>query len=67
VVNKEAGDIIDGKIYIVRLGNEVCARHVFKLDDSLRLASSNGEYKEMLANEVEILGRLILTGRWKRH
>jgi len=67
VVLKEAGKIIDGKIYIVRLGNECVARHVFKLDESLRLVASNGEFKEMLAAEVEILGRVILTGRWKRH
>jgi SOS-response transcriptional repressor LexA len=67
VVSKDAIDILDGKIYIVRLGNEVCARHVFKQDDHLRLVSSNGEYKELLATKVEILGRVILSGRWKKH
>lgn len=66
-VNSIDTEIIDGKIYIIRLGNEVCARHVFKQDNYLRLVSSNGDYKEMLATDVEILGRVILSGRWKKH
>ena len=67
IVNSVDTEIVDGRIYIVRLGNESCARHVFKQDNQLRLVSSNGEYKELLATEVEILGRVILSGRWRKH
>jgi repressor LexA len=52
--------IIDGKIYAVRIGGtEVLARHVYKENGHLRLESSNGEYKRLLATDVEIQGRLI--------
>lgn len=67
IVDQAAVDIIDGKIYIVRIDTEVCARHVFKKNDHLRLKSSNGDYEDILARDVEILGRVILTGRWKKH
>lgn len=66
VVDSASTEISDGKIYILRLGNECVARHVFRMDDHLRLVSSNGEYREILATDAEILGRVILTGRWKR-
>jgi repressor LexA len=64
VVDSKAMDVIDGKIYIVRIGNEVCARHVHKQNDRFRLTSSNGDYKDILASEVEILGRVIAAGHW---
>ncbi len=67
LIVEPTGDVIDGKIYTVRLGNEVCARHVFKLDNSVKLVSSNGEYKELKVSEIEILGKVILSGRWKKH
>ncbi|OBW62611.1 MAG: hypothetical protein A9183_06885 [Dehalococcoides mccartyi] len=52
--------IIDGKIYAVRIGGtEVLARHVYKENGHLRLESSNGEYRRLLATDVEIQGRLI--------
>lgn len=60
-------EILDGRIYVVRMGNEVCARHVFKQNDHLRLVSSNGNYQDIKATEVEILGRVVLSGRWKKH
>jgi repressor LexA len=52
-------DIEDGGIYILRLENEVVARHVYKSDDCLRLISSNPLYQEMRADQVEILGKVI--------
>ncbi len=60
-------DIIDGKIYVVRLGNEVCIRHVFKKDDHLRLKSSNGKYQDLSVKDIEILGRVVASGRWQKH
>lgn len=67
IIDRNALEIIDGKIYVIRLGSEVCTRHVYKANDHLRLVSSNGEHREILATKVEILGRVILSGRWKRH
>jgi repressor LexA len=67
VVIEPTSEIIDGKIYIVRLENQCVARHVYKLNGRIRLVSSNGDYKEIQATDVEILGRVILSGRWKKH
>lgn len=67
VVNPDDTAIQDGKIYIIRLDNEVCARHVFKQNDYLRLVSSDNISQEIKASEVEILGRILLSGRWKQH
>jgi SOS-response transcriptional repressor LexA len=57
----------DGQIYIVRIGNEVVARHVYFGKDSVKLIASNGDYREMDVRQVEILGRIIMTGNWKTH
>jgi repressor LexA len=58
---------VDGMIYVVRLGSEVAARHVFRDNGGVRLVSSHGESKEIRAAEVEILGRVILSMSSKRH
>lgn len=53
-------DIVDGKIYIVRIhGNETVARHLFRKDGMIVLTSSNGFYQEMKLEEVEVIGRII--------
>jgi hypothetical protein len=31
------------------------------------LTSSNGKYEKMQVKEVEIKGRVVLSGTWKRH
>jgi repressor LexA len=54
-------------IYVVRLGSEVAARHVFRDNGGVRLVSSHGECREISAAEVEILGRVILSMSAKRH
>lgn len=59
--------IIDGKIYAVRLGNEVVARHVFKENGHIRLESSNGEFKRIEATGVEIMGRIVASVKQLRH
>ena len=38
-------DIIDGKIYIVRLGNQAVARHSYRHGSRYKLVSSNSKYK----------------------
>ena len=60
-------DIIEGKIYILRLGNEVVARHVFTQDGNLRLTSSNSDYQVIKVEEAEIQGRVILSERRTKH
>jgi SOS-response transcriptional repressor LexA len=57
---------MDGKIYAVRIGSEVVARHVFKDDGHVRLVSSDGVSQEIKARELDILGRVILSGHWKK-
>ncbi len=58
---------VDGRIYIVRLGSEVAARHVFRDNGGARLVSSHGESKDISASELEILGRVILSMKYRRH
>ena len=66
IVDPSQRNIVDGKIYAVRLGNETCARHVSVQDGHLRLESSHKDYRVIEASEVEILGRVVLSGRWKK-
>ena len=51
--------IIDGKIYALRIENEVVARHMARSNGTVRLSSSNGDYKDIELSHVEILGRII--------
>jgi repressor LexA len=59
-------DIIANKIYILRLGDEVVARHVLQEKGGLKLIASNGSYQIIEVTEAEILGRVILAGRWQK-
>ena len=67
VVVEPDPDCVNGRIYAVRLGSEVLARHVHWLKDKVKFTAANGEYRELEAKEVEILGRIILSGRWRKH
>jgi SOS-response transcriptional repressor LexA len=67
VVEPTPAELIDGKIYILRLHDEVVARHVYQDKDKVRLVSSKGEFEEIETKEVEILGRVILAGNWKKY
>jgi repressor LexA len=60
-------DIVEGKIYVLRLGNEVVARHVYRQNGELKLVSTNHDYQIIKADEAEVLGRVILSDRWKKH
>lgn len=60
-------EIIDGKMYVIRRQNEVVARHLYTDADKLKLVSSNEDYETVEATDIEVLGRLILSGRWKKH
>ena len=68
VIIEPNAEIIDGKIYIIRLGNETFARHLFRKNGIVVLTSSNGAYQELKLKEVEILGRVIMSfGPEKKH
>jgi len=49
----------DGKIYILRLGNEVVVRHAYRSDETISLVASNQEFKTVKVKDVEILGQLV--------
>lgn len=68
IVDPDA-DFVDGKIYIVRIGNWVMAKHVHRVADKVQLIPSNANYdtREVDEDEVEILGRVILSGSWKEY
>jgi len=52
-------DLIEGRIYAVKLQNEFVARHVHREDGYVILTSSNGKYERMKVEEAEIIGRII--------
>jgi SOS-response transcriptional repressor LexA len=52
-------DMIEGKIYVIRLDNEVVARHVHRENGFAVLTSSNGKYARIEVEKLEVLGRVI--------
>ena len=59
-------EYVDGKIFIVKVENEVVARHVRKQKNKLRLESSNGNYSVIEPSQVELQGRVVLKGHWDK-
>ena len=68
IVDPIPPDYPEGKIYAVRIGDEVTCKHVFHVDDKVRLVSSNSHYEEQIynADDVEVMGRVILWGNWHK-
>jgi len=60
VVIEPTTDLVEGKIYVVKLDNEFVARHVHLKNGTAILTSSNGTYKEIAVNKLEIVGRVVL-------
>jgi len=56
--------IIDGRIYVLRLDNEVVARHVYRQNGKYKLMASNGDYRDIEPEQLEVLGRVIVAGHW---
>lgn len=56
---------INGKIYAIRMDNEMAARHVWKENGHYRLSSSipSETHSDITPDQFEILGRII--GAWK--
>ena len=67
VVVSPQKEIINGKIYVCRIENEVVAKHVFTENNRVRLVSTNPQFKDIELPSGEILGRIILSGRWNEH
>ena len=59
VVIEPFTDLIDGKIYAVKLDNQFVARHVHREKGYVILTSSNGKYEKMKVKELEMVGRII--------
>lgn len=51
---------IDGKIYICRIANECTVKRVFKTLIGYTLKSSNSEFQDIVPEELEILGRVVM-------
>ena len=58
LVDPDAGLRV-GSIHIVRIEDELCARHVFIEDRHVRLIGSNDQYEEIKAKEVQLAGKVI--------
>jgi len=67
LVVDEWAEFVNGRICILRLENEVVARHCYLEGNRMRLIASSGQYQDIEANQVEILGRVILSGKWQEH
>lgn len=48
----------DKKIYLVSYRGEIVLRHVIRRNDHVELYSSNGDYKDIKAEEITIQGRV---------
>lgn len=66
VVDKDA-PFEGGKIYIVQLGDYVVARHCYREKDMLKLISGDGSYLDVKVKDLQILGQVILSGKWREH
>ena len=58
--------IEDGRIFVVRIGNEVTAKKIYRENDCLKLVGSNGTFEVMEPRRVESLGRVIISGHWTK-
>ena len=65
LVDADAG-IQVGSIHIVRIGYELCARHVFLEDGYVRLKASNDHYEEITAHEVDLVGKVVGHIKYRR-
>jgi len=76
VVDQKSTEIIDGKLYLVRVGNHVTIRMMLVTGnpDVYKLINENMEIEEVSfedeqvtgrKNRIEILGRVVLAGGWK--
>ena len=67
VVIEPNAEIIEGKIYIIKIENETIARHVRVRNNKAIMTSSDCDFAEMEIDKMEILGRIRLSGRYQQH
>ncbi|MDO8472235.1 MAG: S24 family peptidase, partial [Dehalococcoidia bacterium] len=58
VVDPDAGLQVS-KIYVVRLGDELCARHLHMDDGQVRLKASNHKYEDIKVSNLDLVGRVV--------
>lgn len=66
VIVEPGAALVSGKIYIVKIGSEFVARHLHLEDGAVVLTSSNGKYARMKLTDLEIAGRVVLAGNWRK-
>lgn len=61
VLVKKGSELRDGRIYVVRTGDEVLLRRVKRIGRSIALIPSNTEYDPMIVSDgdLEIIGRVV--------
>jgi len=65
VVDQNA-ELEAGKLYILELENKMVARCIYWEENKITLVSPDGERRIVKADELKVLGRVILAGRWTR-
>ncbi len=58
VVDPDAG-LEAGRLYVVRIGEEVVARHLVIDGGRVRLRASNDSYQDLTAQSAQVLGRVV--------
>jgi SOS-response transcriptional repressor LexA len=66
VIVEPESKIVNGKLYIIRSGEEVIGRRVIKENNNYVLYSSFGSYTRR-PSDIEVIGRIVLSGQWKEH
>ena len=64
IIIEPTSQIVNGKVYVVRLENQVVARRIFRDPDGIKLVAGNSNYQVITPEKVEVLGRAVLCGRW---
>ncbi len=64
VVDPDA-KLVDGKVYVVQIDDEVTAKRVYREDEALRLEGACGDIEVSDSTQVKILGRVVGAGSWR--
>lgn len=68
IVIDPSPDIVDGKIYVVVIDDEIVCRHLYIEGDSVKLVATSEHHDAIVPrDELQVLGRVVLSGRWARH
>lgn len=66
VIDREA-DFVSGAIYVILKGSDVMCRHCYQEGPTMKLIGSSGQYEPVPLEDIQILGRVILSGKWQTH